>query len=235
MRNPHMIRIAAGMLAVTMLFATSCKPDEVVTTPVYAKAQFVHVAPEAPGVIVSVDGKNINTDSLKYLQFINYVDVNVTAAGKRTIKLDAKTGNLATDSLAMNKDVNYSFYAYSDSGKTKTRIASDDLTAPATGKAKLRISHFIPDVLGTADIELVAPNGLPTTRNDFATLKFKDVTNFIEVTSGTYDVKVKASFNGLPLFTVPNVTFEAGKVYTMVARGYIQKANASGVFIINNK
>jgi hypothetical protein len=37
------------------------------------------------------------------------------------------------------------------------------------------------------------------------------------------------------IFTIPATAFEAGKVYTMVARGYVQKANASGVFIINNK
>jgi Domain of unknown function (DUF4397) len=238
MRNPQMIRIAAGALAIAMMFTTACTPDATttpVTTPIYAKAQFVHVAPEAPAAIVSVDGKNINTDSLKYLQYINYVDVDVTAAGKRLVKFDAKTGNLTTDSIALNKDVNYSFFAYSDSGKTRTKIASDDLATPTTGKAKLRIGHFISDALVNVDVEAVAPGKVATSRNDFSGLKFKDVTGFIELAAGSYDLKVKSSANGNPLFLIPTVTFEAGKSYTLVARGYVLKAEASGVFIINNK
>ncbi|MEO0043220.1 MAG: hypothetical protein RL329_2668 [Bacteroidota bacterium] len=238
MRNPHILRIAAGMLAITTLLTTSCKDETTVAVPVYAKAQFVHVAPEAPGVIASVDGKNINTDSLKYLQYINYVDVDVTAAGKRTIKLDSKTGNVTTDSLAMNKDVYYSFYAYSDTGaakKTRVQVAPDDLAVPAAGKAKLRIAHFVSDATAKIDVEAALPGQIATTRNDFSALQFKNISNFVELAAGSYDLKVKLAGTTQLVFTIPSTTFEAGKSYTLVARGYMQKANASGVFVINNK
>jgi hypothetical protein len=243
MRNPHILRIAAGMLAVTALLTTSCKDTtEPVVTKVYAKAQFVHVAPEAPGVIVSVDGKNINTDSLRYLQVLRtadsaYLDVDVTAAGKRVIKLDSKTGNLVTDSVALNKDVHYSFFTYTDTvtAKTKNLLASDNLTAPTTGKVKLRVAHFISDANFDCDIEAVAVNQAASLRNDFSALKFKNVTDFIELAAGTYDFKVKLKGTTNVLLTVPAVKLDADKIYTMVARGYLYKANASGVFILNSK
>jgi Domain of unknown function (DUF4397) len=237
MRNPQMIRIAAGALAIAMMFTTACTPDATtpVTTPVYAKAQFVHVAPEAPGTIVSVDGKKINTDSLTYLQYIDYVDVDVTAAGKRIVKFDSKAGNITTDSIALNQDTYYTFFEYTDSvtAKTRTKIASDNLAAPVTGKSKLRIAHFISDFgANLVHIELVAPGGISTANNHFTGLKFKDVTDFIEIPSGKYDVK---STFGTDYTKFENITFDAGKIYTMVGRGYIYKANLSGAFIINNK
>jgi hypothetical protein len=244
MRNPHVLRIAAGMLAVTTLLTTACKDETAaVVTPVYAKAQFIHVAPEAPGVIVSVDGKNINTDSLRYLQVLRvasdstYLDVDVTAAGKRVIKLDSKTGNVVTDSVALNKDVHYSFFAYTDTvtAKTKQVLASDNLATPSTGKVKLRVAHFISDANFESDIEAVAPGQAASLRSDFPGVNFKKVTDFIELPAGTYDLKVKLKGTSNVLLTVPTVPLEAGKIYTMVARGYLYKANASGVFILNNK
>jgi hypothetical protein len=244
MRNPHILRLAAGMLAVTTLLTTACKDttEPIVTPKVYAKAQFVHVAPEAPGVIVSVDGKTINTDSLRYLQVLRtsdsaYLDVDVTAAGKRVIKWDSKTGNILTDSFALNKDVNYSIFAYTDTVTAKTRnlLASDNLAAPTTGKVKLRVAHFISDANFDCDIEAVAVNQAASLRNDFSALKFKNVTDFIEISAGTYDFKVKLKGTSNVLLTVPAVKLDADKIYTMVARGYLYKANASGVFILNSK
>ena len=244
MRNPHVLRIAAGMLAITTLLTTACQDDTAVTpvTKVYAKAQFVHVAPEAPGLIVSVDGKNVNTDSLRYLQILragdsSYLDVDVTAAGRRAVKLDSKTGNVTTDSFALNKDVHYSIFAYTDTVTARTRnlLASDNLAAPTTGKVKLRVAHFISDANFGCDIEAVAVNQAASLRNDFSALKFKNVTDFIEIAAGTYDFKVKLKGTTNVLLTVPAVTVEANKIYTMVARGYLYKANASGVFIMNSK
>jgi hypothetical protein len=165
------------------------------------------------------------------------LDVDVTTAGKRVIKLDSKTGNVATDSFALNKDVNYSIFTYTDTGAAKTRnlLASDNLAAPTTGKVKLRVAHFISDANFECDIEAVTPGQSPSARNDFSALKFKNVTDFIEIAPSTYEFKVKLKGTTSVLFTVPPVKLDADKIYTMVARGYLYKANASGVFVLNSK
>lgn len=231
-------------LATAALFFVSCQPETVetpVVEKVYGKIQVFNAAIESPAIDFYVNGTKINADSLSYSKGTPYYSAELTT-GKKTVYKAAgsKSGlTVATDSLTMNTtDVGYSVFVYQDKDAAKTvrsLYTPDNLLAPAAGKAKVRFVHLIPDANVNIDVEVVPAGGSASTSNTYSNLAFPKVSDFVELSSGTYDLKIKVSGTVNTLLNVTGVTVEAGKIYSLVARGYVQLANKAGVSIITNK
>ena len=232
-------------LATAALFFTSCTPDEPTPTVVkeYGKIQVFHAAVDAPAINFQVDGTKINLDSIVYSKGSPYYEALLTTGKKTIFKITtSKTGQaISTDSLLLNsKDVGYSVFVYQDKDAAKTirtLYGPDNLLAPAAGKAKVRLVHLIPDANVNIDVEAVAPGAVATTNSQYSNVAFPNLGNYVELAKGTYDFKVKISGTKNLLFSVPNVTFEEGKIYTLVARGLVNAVAPRGaaVSIITNK
>jgi hypothetical protein len=231
-------------IATAVLLFAACQPETVVDPVVvktYGKIQVFHAAIDAPAVDFYVDGTKINTDSLPYAKGTSYYSAELTAGKKTVYKASvSKTGQtIATDSLALTDgDKGYSVFVYQDKDAAKTvrtLYGPDDLLAPAAGKAKVRFVHLLSDANVNIDVEAVAPGGVATTSNTFTNLAFPQIANFVELASGTYDLKIKISGTTNTLLNVTGVTIEAGKIYSLVGRGYAQLANKAGVTVITNK
>ena len=245
MKTMNFSKFLTLAFAATTLFLTSCAKDPEVVVPVvkeYAKVMLFHGATDAGAVNLQINGVTKNLDSLKYGSATAYNQAELTA-GKKTavVVLGAKSGaKIATDSLLMNKDIGYSYFIYqeNDAPKTVTVFKSvDDLALPVAGKGRLRLVHLIPDLQVGVDVELVAPGALATTNSQFKNVKFKDISNFLDVAAGTYDVKVKLTGTTQLLLSVPiSITVADGKLYTVVARGYANAVAPRGgtLTVINN-
>ncbi|MFM2268868.1 MAG: hypothetical protein RL757_2309 [Bacteroidota bacterium] len=212
----------------TALLTTSCGgSDPVEPTPVktYGKVLFSHSAYNAPRVQVLVDGVAIGTDSIGYTQNSQYKDVQTGA--RRIVHVHVGANAVLTDTLPLlNKDVNYSYFVYRDSANRLRRLfTSDDLAAPASGKAKIRLFHAGYDA-GAVNVEAVAPNGVATSNNTFSIVAFENLTSATELTAGTYDLKIKIPGTLSILKSINGISLEAGKVYTLVLSGNITMANA---------
>jgi Domain of unknown function (DUF4397) len=234
--------LAVALVATSVLF-TSCGKDPVVTPDVvknYAKVMLFHGATDAAAVNLQIDGVTKNLDSLKYGSATAYNQVEVV--GKKIVVgiTGAKTGaKIAIDSLLMNKDIGYSYFVYqeSDAAKTVAFIKSvDDLAAPTAGKGRVRLIHLISDLSAGMDVELAAVGASPSNRSDFTNVKFKDIKNFIDIPAGKYQIRFKLT--GFTNDLLPAKTFlltvADGKLYTVVARGFQNKANSGDITTINN-
>jgi hypothetical protein len=245
MKTTNFSKFLALAFAAYTLFFTSCTPDTEVVTPVakdYAKVMLFHGATDAGAVNLQINSVTKNTDSLKYGSATTYNQVEL-AAGKKTVVsiLGAKSGaKIATDSLLMNKDIGYSYFVYqeNDAAKSVSYFKSvDDLALPVAGKGRLRLVHLIPDLQVGVDVELVAVGAVATTNSNFKNVKFKDLSNFVDVAAGSYDVKVKLTGTTQLLLSAPfSITIADGKLYTVVARGYSNAIAPRGgtLTVINN-
>jgi len=94
------------------------------------------------------------------------------------------------------------------------RIIDDNLTPPASGKAKLRVINAAPDA---RDIDIYAQG------KDRALFEFvnpNSESSYTEVDPMNVTLEVRPTSQKNILLTVPNLKFEAGKIYTIIVTGH---------------
>ncbi len=235
MKMTHFFKLP--ILAVTTLVVlNSCKDDETPPPPAgtdKAKVLITHASPNAPNVDLFVNGGSIAT-GVAFLANTGYKEVN---AGATNIKVNA-TG---TTTSAINADVtlvankNYSVFAIDSLSKIKAAVVTDDLTAPAAGKAHVRFFHFSPNA-PSVDIKTGTGASLFAARtfNDQATTTANQA--FTPVDTGTITIQVFPAGGTTSVLSIPNVSLSGGKIYTIYARGFLggTGAQALGATIIAN-
>jgi hypothetical protein len=220
--------VSLGLLAALAL--TGCSDDNN-TNPAapasQAQVMVVHASPDAPGVDLLVDG-TVAKSNLAFPSGTSYLGV---ASGTRNVKVNV-TGTSTTvieANLALAGGTNYSVFACDSVSKLGAIVLTDDLTAPAAGKAHVRFVHLSPN----APAVDVAVTGGPVL---FANKSFKGYSDFAPVTAGTYDLEVRLAGTGTVVLPLPGITLTAGKIYTVFARGFVGGAGpqALGAQIVAN-
>jgi len=219
--------IALGLLAALTL--TSCSDDDAnpVAPAAQARVMAIHASPDAPGVDLLVDGNIAGTN----LQFPNNTAYLGVASGTHNIKVNV-TGTSTTvinASPDLGAGINYSVFAIDSVSKISALVLTDDLTAPASGKAHVRFVHLSPN----APAVDVAVTGGPVL---FSNVSFKGYSAFTPVTAGTYDLEVRLAGTSTVVLPLPGITLTNGKIYTVFARGFAggSGAQALGAQIIAN-
>lgn len=106
----------------------------------------------------------------------------------------------------------------------------DTAALPATGRGKLRFVDASPSATG----------GLDVYANDtlaFSGVTYKNVSTYLELPVGNYDIKIKPTGLTTTLNEQPVVTIQDGRLYTLYAYGYTMRADSAAfnAGIITNK
>lgn len=220
-------------LPVLALFAVlplaGCGKDE--NNPVapaqQARVMAVHASPDAPAVDLLVDG-TVAGSGLAFPGNTGYLTVN---AGTRNVKVNVSgTSTTVIDAdLPVAAGANYSVFATGPVASIGALVIADDLTTPASGKAHVRFVHLSPD----APAVDVAVTGGPVV---FANRAFREYSAFTPVDAGTYELEVRPAGSAAVVLDLPAITLQAGKIYTVFARGFVGGAGAQalGAQIIAN-
>lgn len=192
------------------------------------QAMVVHAAPDAPAVDVLLDG-NMVGNNLTYPNHTAYLsmpagthDVKAVATGTTTTVIDAN--------LPVAAQTTYSVFVNGLTPNVETLVVTDDLTAPATGKAHVRFIHLSPDA-PAVDVALVGGGVL------FPNLVFREFSTFIPVNAGTVNLEVRQAGTATVVLTVNNVVLEPGKIYTLFAEGLVAGTGTAALglqSIVNN-
>jgi hypothetical protein len=91
----------------------------------------------------------------------------------------------------------------------------DDLSAPAAGKFHLRLGHLAPFAPGAATADVRLFDGTPVLEN----VNFGEVTGFISLDAGTYDLIITTPGGGTTLIDLAPVTFEEGTIISAFVSG----------------
>lgn len=198
-----------------------------------SQVMVVHASPNAPNVDVRIN----NTIALTNVPYPNNSSYSTVNSGSTNIKV-SPTGTTtyvidATVNLEANK--NYSVFAIDSVSKLKAAVVSDDLTAPASGKAHVRFFHFSANA-PAVDIAVTGGAVLFSNRtfNDQSTNASK--ASFTPLNAGTYNLEVRAAGTNTVVLSLPNISLAAGKIYTVFAKGFLggTGAQALGAQIIAN-
>lgn len=231
-------RAIQALLPATLLLAACSKSDTPAPAPAVSTAKIAIFNGAANvNVATKVLVDEVEKASLNYGQFSSYQTIN---AGTPTFKIVGGTTVLATQSLTIEKDKSYSFFAYNTgtSNATTGLLVADELTAPATtpapGKAKIRLVH-IGQGIGTVGGQGTA---LPINLSEAQTVGYADrIANvafgtssaFLEISAGTFNLAITTGTAPTNMFQF-NVgdgmgagtgtkAYEAGKIYTIIVRG----------------
>lgn len=203
---------------------TACSEDEDPVAPTpnpTAKVMVIHASPDAPGVDLLVDN-SVAGSNLTFPNSTGYLEVE---AGTRNIKVNV-TG---TQTTVIGADLNiaantaYSAFAVNTVANLEPLVLVDNLTAPASGKSHVRFIHLSPDAPA---VDITLTDGTVV----FSNVAFKDVVDFTPLDAAAYNLQVRAAGTTTVVLDLGTVTLQAGKIYTVFARGLL---NGSGSQALN--
>ncbi|MBD2766967.1 DUF4397 domain-containing protein [Hymenobacter sp. BT664] len=240
-------RAFQAVLPATLLLAACGKDDKPADpVPVVDQGRIkVHHAAASANVPVKFLFDDVEKATLSYELNSSYSGYQAVNTGSRSIKVNvAASGTTATSqNVTVEKDRNYSYFAYANSGSGVAGLfIPDDLTPPASGKAKIRLVHLaqgtsnplklssesIAGLIDVNNINVVVANYTPippaTTPPAGSTV---GASSFVEIPAGPYNIAITY---GSPSVAVTHVgdgsgsgtgtkNYEAGKIYTVVFRG----------------
>lgn len=225
----HLIRFPIlAALALGALALAGCGDDSNPAAPaLQGRVMAVHASPDAPAVDLRVDGAVVGS-GLAYPQNTAYLtvaagtrDVKVNVAGSSTTVIDAD--------LPVAGGASYTVFAVDRVASISALVLTDDLAAPAAGKAHVRFVHLSPDAPA---VDVAVQGGAVL----FPNRAFKEFTAFTPFDAGTYDLEVRVAGTTTAVLTLDDVVLQAGKIYTVFARGLVagSGAQALGAQIIAN-
>jgi Domain of unknown function (DUF4397) len=191
-----------GLVAVQPMSASAQGSD--------ARVRVAHFSADAPPVDVYVDGK----PKLRNVPFQAMSDYLTLAAGAHTFDVRAAgAAATAAPAVSVSQDFvagkSYTVAAVGPIASISGKVYEDNVTVPATGKARIRVIHATPSA---PSVDVAVKGGAVL----FPKLEFGTSSTYTEVAAGSYEIEVREAGKTEALLTKP-VTLQGGGVYTIAA------------------
>jgi hypothetical protein len=217
--------IISVVFIASIAFLSSCEDEKE-----YADLMAVHASPDAPGVDLLINDIKKNTAPLTFPNNTGYL---MLESGTTNIKVNVSgtTNSVVNGDLDLEKDKNYSLFVTGSAASISALALEDDLTAPAAGKSHVRFVHLSPDA-PAVDIAVASTGAVV-----FGNIAFEGFTAFTQFDAGVYNLDVRLAGTSTVALVLPAITLQAGKIYTVFAKGFVAGAGAQalGAEIIVNK
>ena len=202
----------AGLFVVLGL--SSCMKKNTDYEPIYISGvSLVHASPTTEKLDVYISNTRASRDVFTFGTKMDYVNAY---SGDRqfTVTKRGELEKLTSKVLKLEPQLGYTVFVVDELERIDLLSLQDDLAKPEVGKAKIRFVNLSPD----GGALTLAVDGATT---ELAASKaFKEFSVFENITPGeTVTFNVKNSTSGTIDATLVDVKIEAGKVYTLYAKG----------------
>lgn len=177
-----------------------------------ARLTVFHASPGADQIYAEVDGSQVTSSSLGYLQGSAYTTVK---AGLRKVTLRVATGDTVFyETTQFFRSAGSYTIAVADVPKQiKAVLYEDKLPILGAGKGGLRVLQLSPDT-PTLDVKVKGD-----VASLFFGLRFKDGSGFSPLPAGSHDLEVYDSQSGALLLDVLALPLKDGVAHTLYLRG----------------
>jgi uncharacterized protein DUF4397 len=177
-----------------------------------ALVRVAHFSPDAPAVDVYVNDDRV-LSGVAYPAVSKYLEL---PAGSYTFAVRpagaaASSDPVIEETAGVKGGAAYTVAAVGALADIKAAIFADDLSAPGSGKSKVRVIHAAPEVPA---VDVAVKDG-PTL---FEGAKFPSATDYAEVDAASYPVQVKPA-GGDEVLLEANLAVKAGTIYSVAAIG----------------
>jgi LPXTG-motif cell wall-anchored protein len=201
------------MAVVGALFALALIPSAFAQSG-NAMVRVVHASPDAPAVDVWINGSKV--DALTNVPFFTASGYLPLPAGSYDIMVvpAGQTSPAVIDAKGVTIEAGkaYTIAATGLLANIAPSIYADNLSAPAAGKAHVRVIHTSPDA-PAVDVRVAGGPAL------FSNLAFPNASDYLPVDAGTYNLEVTPAGSTTVVLPINGVTLEAGRIYDVFAVG----------------
>lgn len=215
--------LSLSVLASIILFG-SCKKKDVAPTNM-ANVMFVHGV-TVGSTPINIDGR-INdaaisgASNISFLKNSGYISVNVASGAKVSFMVNGGA-QLSAGSADLAASAFYTAFAGGYVQSPSFLITTDDLSAPATGKAKVRFVNLCADNLNTASCYV------GTVKLD-SNIGYLHYTPFYSVTATSAKVAMVDQYVLSNSAQINSQQLAAGKIYTFMLTGTSTGAGTSAL------
>ena len=187
----------------------------------------IHLSPNAPNVDVYVNN-SLAVNNLPYFSETSYLSLNAS-------NVNVKVNPTGTGSSVINAEISLTsndntIIALNNVSTLEAIVIPDERIRPVLGRVKLRVGHGI-SVVGNVDVYVLpATNnctGLDSQTPVLTNVSFKDVSGYLEINSGTYDICVALASATTPAIIAQDVVLSSQSVNTIFA---VNAKNDFGTF-----
>jgi hypothetical protein len=208
-------KLLTVLLAATA-FTAACDDDDDTTGPDgESRVRVVHASPDAPDVDVLVDDAEVLSD-VPYLAASGYLE---TTDGEHNLKVNAAgtTTTVIDADVTLTDGTDYTVIASGLVAQIEPIVLQDDNTAPAAGSVRVRAIHGAPGA-PAVDVYVTAPGAdLATATPALTGVDFGDVSSYLEVPAGDYQVRVTPAGTKTVAIDSGALTLSSGQVRTVIA------------------
>jgi len=220
--------LAATALSLGLI---SCSKNDDYTPPAISGISIIHASPTTEKLDVFINNTKISVNDFSFGTKMDYLNA-YSGNRKFDVTKTGTTTSLKSESFTLEPQEGYSLFVINKLENISFLFLKDDFTQPATGKARIRFVNLSPD----AEALNLAIAGSAT--DLFTNKAFKEYSTFESIDAAekvTFNIKNKTT--GANEVVLADVKIEAGKVYTIYAKGLKATADATkfGAAIFTHK
>lgn len=197
-----------------LLFLTavlsSCTKDDDNATGLSAYVMVTNTVEGSSAQDLKMDNATVSGSTVAYAQSSGYLNAKSGDHQAQFVNSGSTTAN-ASFSLSLQPGQYYSIYYTGSASSGSAVTTQDDLSAPASGKAKVRFIHLSSAAASTVDFGINAGSKLVTG------LAYKAASAYYTVDANTTFL-LYASGSATASLSIPT-TIQAGKIYTIYVSG----------------
>lgn len=212
--------------AILLLLGACSKKND--STPTTARVSFTNACLNSTGLDATVNSAKVsNGTNIVFLKSSGYQDV--TAGTVKAGFAFNTTAQLVKDtSVTLAVQNNYSVFVGGNITSPFILFTTDDLTAPASGMAKVRFVNLSTDALNE-DVYVGS-------QKVSSAVTYKGITAFSSVTAGSNIKIIVTDPNNVPANIDITLALNSGKIYTVVLTGVLGGSSTAArtLTVINN-
>jgi hypothetical protein len=176
-----------------------------------AQLRFGHFSPDAPAVDIHIDGSAL-LEGVSFGTLGDYLDIE---SGSYDIDVVPAAGGDAvlSTTLEFDSEMTYTVLAINALDEIEAFIMADEQPAVATGDARIRFVHTVPDAPA---VDVWAGDAAL-----FENIAFGDSSAFTTIEASTYDIDVRPAGADDIVLNLSDIAFDGATSYTVVATGML--------------
>lgn len=206
--------VLTTVLGAGLLLSACNKHNSDYTPQEIAAVSVINASPKFPSLDFELDNQRVNYNALAYGgDRISYFSaVPGTRNGK--VKTAGTSNTLYSSNVSLITGYYQTLFIVNTADSLSFLVVKDEISQVVEGKAKIRFGNLSSDSPAYA-LELQGDT------TAFANRPFKSFTPFKDVKAARYKVILKNQATGVTVASQEDVSFEAGKFYTVWAKGLV--------------